>query len=57
MAFYYYCHPIEGRKCHIQKENNVAAFIMYGSYFYLFAQFFVARYFQVKVKGEKKKKV
>lgn len=57
MAFYYYSHPIEGRTCHIQKENNVAAFIMYGSYFYLFAQFFVARYFKVKVQGEKKKKV
>ena len=57
VAFYYYNHPIEGQVCHIRKENNVAAFLMYGSYFYLFAQFFVARYYRVKVKGEAKKKV
>lgn len=58
VAFYYYSNPVEGSTCHIQKENNVAAFLMYGSYFYLFAQFFVSRYFKVKVKGgEKKKKV
>lgn len=56
-AFYYYNNPVEGRPCHIRKENNVAAFVMYGSYFYLFAQFFVQRYFAVKVKGDKKKKV
>lgn len=56
VAFYYYSHPVEGESCHIRKENNVAAFLMYGSYFYLFAQFFVARYFKVKVNGEKKKK-
>ncbi|KAL7442273.1 hypothetical protein ACHAXH_007805 [Discostella pseudostelligera] len=56
VAFYYYSHPIEGQACHIRKENNVAAFLMYGSYFYLFAQFFVARYYRVKVKGEAKKK-
>ncbi|KAL7460718.1 hypothetical protein ACHAXS_001161 [Conticribra weissflogii] len=56
-AFYYYNHPVEGKECHIRKENNVAAFIMYGSYFYLFAQFFVGRYFRVKVKGDKKKTV
>lgn len=56
VAFYYYSNPIEGKSCHIQKENNVAAFVMYGSYFYLFAQFFVSRYFKVKVEGESKKK-
>ena len=56
VAFYYYSHPIEGQACHIRKENNVAAFLMYGSYFYLFAQFFVARYYRVTVKGEAKKK-
>ena len=56
VAFYYYSHPVEGKACHIRKENNVAAFIMYGSYFYLFAQFFVSRYYQVKVKGETRKK-
>ncbi|KAL7530982.1 hypothetical protein ACHAXR_003787 [Thalassiosira sp. AJA248-18] len=57
VAFYYYSNPVEGKACHIRKENNVAAFIMYGSYFYLFAQFFVSRYFKVKVKGDSKKKV
>jgi hypothetical protein len=57
VAFYYYNNPTGGKTCHIRKENNVAAFIMYGSYFYLFAQFFVGRYYAVKVKGEKKKKV
>jgi elongation of very long chain fatty acids protein 6 len=57
VAWYYYSNPVEGRGCHIRKENNVAAFVMYGSYFYLFAQFFVARYYKVKVnKGEAKKK-
>lgn len=58
-AFYYYNNPIEGEKCHIQKENNVAAFVMYGSYFYLFLQFFLARYFKVRVNADsdKKKKV
>lgn len=57
VAFYYYKKSIEeGKPCHIRKENNVAAFIMYGSYFYLFAQFFVARYFKVKVQGDALKK-
>jgi len=57
VAFYYYSNPIAGETCHVQKENNVAAFIMYGSYFYLFAQFFVGRYLNVRVnKDEQKKK-
>lgn len=56
VAFYYYNNPGEGKVCHIRKENNVAAFLMYGSYFYLFAQFFVARYFKVKVKKDALKK-
>lgn len=56
VAFYYYSNPVQGKTCHIQRENNAAAFIMYGSYFYLFAQFFLARYFKVKVGGETKKK-
>jgi len=56
VAFHYYRNPGEGSKpCHIRKENNVAAFLMYGSYFYLFAQFFFQRYFVV-VGGEAKKK-
>ena len=55
-AFYYYNNPIEGETCHIQKENNVAAFVMYGSYFYLFLQFFLARYFKVRVNTDSDKK-
>jgi hypothetical protein len=30
--------------CHLRHENNTAAFVMYGSYLFLFAQFFVGRY-------------
>lgn len=33
--------------CHLRHENNTAAFIMYGSYLFLFAQFFVGRYLRV----------
>mmetsp|Transcript_4354 Transcript_4354/g.8370 ORF Transcript_4354/g.8370 Transcript_4354/m.8370 type:complete len:292 (-) Transcript_4354:184-1059(-) len=54
VAFYYYMK--EGESCFIHKENNIAAFLMYGSYLFLFAQFFVGRYFQVKAKGAAKKK-
>lgn len=49
IAFYYYMK--EGQTCHIQKENNIGAFLMYGSYLFLFAQFFVERYFKVKTKA------
>lgn len=55
LAFYYYKN--EGESCHIQRENNIAAFIMYGSYLFLFAQFFVGRYFKVKAKATAKKVV
>ena len=44
-AFYFYNTE---KECNIQKENNIAAFLMYGSYLVLFMQFFIARYFQVK---------
>ena len=54
-AFYYY--DKEGKEnCFIQKENNIAAFIMYGSYLFLFAQFFVGRYFTVKATASRKNK-
>ena len=33
--------------CHLRHENNTAAFVMYGSYLFLFAQFFVGRYLRV----------
>jgi elongation of very long chain fatty acids protein 6 len=67
IGFYYY--KMEGSKfegngtgngessCHIQKENNMAAFLMYGSYLFLFAQFFIGRYFKVKARAQSKKKV
>ena len=37
-------------KCDNTDENLVAGFLMYGSYFYLFAQFFVGRYSDIKAK-------
>jgi len=52
-AFYYYY--TEGPiKCKIQKQNNIAALLMYGSYLFLFAQFFVTRYFKKVMAGRKK---
>lgn len=49
-AFYYYM--VEGPvNCKIQKQNNIAASIMYGSYLFLFAQFFVRRYFKKSKTG------
>ena len=32
--------------CHLSGENNIAAFVMYGSYLFLFLQFFIGRYWQ-----------
>jgi len=32
------------KECHVKKENNVAAMIMYGSYLMLFLEFFFKRY-------------
>jgi elongation of very long chain fatty acids protein 6 len=43
-----------GPTCHIKTENNVAAFIMYGSYLLLFLQFFFKRYSAKKEKNIKK---
>ena len=41
-GFYYFkTYPDD---CSIQPENNTAAFVMYGSYLFLFLQFFVGRY-------------
>ena len=45
MSFYYYKTV---PSCKIEAENNTAAFVMYGSYLFLFLQFFVGRYFQPK---------
>lgn len=41
LAFYYYQ---TDPTCGIEAENNTAAFIMYGSYLFLFLQFFFGRY-------------
>jgi elongation of very long chain fatty acids protein 6 len=56
-AFYYY--KKEGSSCKIERENNIAAFVMYGSYLFLFMQFFIGRYFKVNASTtpSKKKKV
>jgi hypothetical protein len=45
VGFYFYNTDSE---CRIEKENNTAAFVMYGSYLFLFLQFFVGRYFAPK---------
>jgi len=64
LAFYYYEEDGPGaaqNPCWVKKENNLAAFVMYGSYLFLFASFFVGRYFGVKIDAgapkDKKKKV
>lgn len=36
-------------RCHIQLSNIIAAFLMYGSYLFLFLQFFLQRYFKVTI--------
>lgn len=56
LAYYYYVTPAEGTRCHVRQENNVAAFLMYGSYFYLFARFFCERYCATRVRGAAKEK-
>eukprot|EP00522_Entomoneis_paludosa_P009680 CAMPEP_0172448440 /NCGR_PEP_ID=MMETSP1065-20121228/7464_1 /TAXON_ID=265537 /ORGANISM="Amphiprora paludosa, Strain CCMP125" /LENGTH=296 /DNA_ID=CAMNT_0013199941 /DNA_START=24 /DNA_END=914 /DNA_ORIENTATION=+ len=40
-GFYYYK---TDASCQIEADNNTAAFVMYGSYLFLFLQFFVGRY-------------
>lgn len=53
LAFYYHNYGNDTGSCHIQKENNIGAFTMYGSYLFLFLQFFIRRYLKgssVKVK-------
>jgi len=39
-------------ECSIKKENNVAAFVMYGSYLFLFLEFFVQRYLRIRQRKE-----
>lgn len=45
-GFYYYK---TDSTCQIHAENNIAAFVMYGSYLFLFLQFFFTRYVQPQV--------
>lgn len=49
-GFYYYK---TDKSCQIEAENNTAAFVMYGSYLFLFLQFFVGRYGQPSAKKRK----
>jgi elongation of very long chain fatty acids protein 6 len=46
VAFYYYTKHKQDGSCQIEAENNTAAFGMYGSYLFLFLQFFIGRYMQ-----------
>ena len=43
--------------CAVGPENNTAALVMYGSYLFLFLQFFVGRYLQVNTGTAAKKTV
>ena len=43
--------------CNLEVENTYAAMVMYGSYLFLFLQFFVQRYLFGPAKKDKKKKV
>lgn len=56
LGFYYYVTKGE-QSCSIQRENIISAFLMYGSYLFLFVQFFVGRYLKVKTTVSKKKSV
>ncbi len=52
LSYYFYLMDIDD--CFIKKQNNLAAFVMYGSYLVLFVQFFVTRYW---TNGNAKKKL
>ena len=49
-GFYYYK---TDPTCNIKAENNTAAFVMYGSYLFLFLQFFIGRYLQAPKKQKR----
>jgi GNS1/SUR4 family len=46
----YIQYVLKPKNCYLKPENNWAALIMYGSYLFLFVQFFLQRYLQ---KGSK----
>eukprot|EP00428_Durinskia_dybowskii_P064513 CAMPEP_0170386136 /NCGR_PEP_ID=MMETSP0117_2-20130122/16876_1 /TAXON_ID=400756 /ORGANISM="Durinskia baltica, Strain CSIRO CS-38" /LENGTH=142 /DNA_ID=CAMNT_0010641943 /DNA_START=456 /DNA_END=884 /DNA_ORIENTATION=- len=45
-----------GRECHNDIKNLIGGAVMYGSYLYLFCEFFVGRYFSAKKSKSKAKK-
>lgn len=50
--------PKYDKACFLTKDNNMAALIMYGSYFLLFVQFFIERYyFKAAEKPKSTKKI
>lgn len=55
IGFYHYMVE-EPKDCHINYQNTVAAFLMYGSYLVLFLKFFIGRYSSVKPKKSLEKK-
>lgn len=52
ISFYYYLNVPD---CFVNKNILLQGLVMYGSYLYLFAAFFVKRYFGKKVESDKKK--
>ena len=54
LSFYYYLTEPE---CFVNKNIVLQGFLMYGSYLYLFAAFFVKRYYQKKQKKQTEKKM
>jgi hypothetical protein len=54
VSYYYFLTDAE---CALDRGNNIAAFLMYGSYLFLFCQFFFSRYFSLKSSPVKKKTV
>ena len=47
LGFYYY--KQNDATCEISYDNMKAGFIMYGSYLFLFSQFFIGRYIRPKI--------
>mmetsp|Transcript_29043 Transcript_29043/g.66509 ORF Transcript_29043/g.66509 Transcript_29043/m.66509 type:complete len:103 (-) Transcript_29043:167-475(-) len=54
ISFYYYkTTNNSSTECNIQKQNVVAGGMMYGSYLFLFAQFFLGRYSIINLSEKK----
>lgn len=54
MSTYYYYNSSDETPCSIDKSTLLPCFAMYGSYFFLFLQFFLKRYFKSKKQNLKK---